>query len=108
MAPGCPERLDVDFLKYVWSYPGEHLPRVLRKVEEQGKSDALVRLRSRRQTREWLGGVPQGWGPLIYDDRLRMTRHVATVLPKEEAEAGLGGASVRLGTRSSERWTSCT
>lgn len=38
MAPGCPERLDVDFLKYVWSYPGEHLPRVLRKVEEQGKS----------------------------------------------------------------------
>ena len=57
MAPGCPERLELSFLKYVWSYPERHRPRVLGRVEHEGKSDVLVRLRNRRQARAWLAGL---------------------------------------------------
>lgn len=57
MAPSCPERLELSFLKYVWSYPERHRPRVLGRVEHEGKSDVLVRLRNRRQARAWLAGL---------------------------------------------------
>jgi adenylate kinase family enzyme len=54
MAPDCPERLTADFLRYVWSYRRKHLPRVLAQVADHHKSEALVRLRSRRQAETWL------------------------------------------------------
>ncbi len=57
MAPCCPERLDLSFLRYVWSYPGKHRPRVLAKVDGHGKNDVLVRLRNRREARAWLDAM---------------------------------------------------
>lgn len=57
MAPGCPERLEFSFLRYVWSYPGEHRPRALAKVDAHGKRDVLIRLRSRREAQAWLDGM---------------------------------------------------
>jgi len=54
MAPGCPEHLELGFLRYIWAYPRSHRPSVLAKVHAFGKDDALVRLRNRREAREWL------------------------------------------------------
>ena len=54
MAPGCPERLKLDFLGYVWAYPARRRPSVLAKVHAFGKDDALVRLHNRREAREWV------------------------------------------------------
>lgn len=54
MAPHCPERLDMEFLRYVWSYPRKHRSRVLTQVAQHGKQQALIRLRSRREARRWL------------------------------------------------------
>ena len=60
MAPGCPERLELAFLRYVWEYHGRHRASVLQKVHAFGKGDALVRLRNRREAREWLATLPRG------------------------------------------------
>lgn len=57
MGPGCAERLDLSFMRYVWSYPHKHRPRVLAKVNGYGKNDVLVRLRSRRAARAWLDAM---------------------------------------------------
>ena len=54
MGPGCPERLELSFLRYIWSYPGRHRASLLAKVHAFGKDEALVRLRSRREARMWL------------------------------------------------------
>jgi hypothetical protein len=60
MADGCPERLTVEFLRYVWSFRRQHLPRVLAAVAEAGKQDRLVRLRSRRDAEAFLKHVTAG------------------------------------------------
>ena len=59
MAPGCPEHLELAFLRYIWAYPGRHRAGVLAKVHAFGKDDALVRLRNRREAREWLSTLPR-------------------------------------------------
>lgn len=57
MAPGCRERVSWDFLRYVWSYPTARRPDVLRLL---GAADGVrvVRLRSRREVRAFLDGLP--------------------------------------------------
>ena len=62
MAPGCPEHLELGFLRYIWSYPGRHRTSLLRKVHAFGKDDALVRLRNRREAREWLATLRHAGG----------------------------------------------
>ena len=54
MAPGCPERVELGFVRYVWTYPSRHRPSLLAKVRAAGRDDALVRLRSRREAGAWL------------------------------------------------------
>ena len=44
MAVGCPERFDLQFLHYVWSYPRVHAPRVRAKLAKH-PSLAVITLR---------------------------------------------------------------
>ena len=53
MAPGCPERLRWEFLRYVWRYP-QRRPELLRSVDAAGRSADLVHLRSRAEVRRFL------------------------------------------------------
>jgi adenylate kinase family enzyme len=58
-APGCPERADVTFLRWVWDYPTEGRVRLLDALHAHGRHDlAVVTLRSRRAVRRWLATVP--------------------------------------------------
>ncbi len=54
MAEGCPERVSLEFLKWVWSYPHRSLPVTLQKIEEHGKHATVHRLRSTRQIRDFI------------------------------------------------------
>lgn len=47
MAPGCPERIDLDFLKYVWSYRQKQQPKVEAVVEALGLGQTFERFVSR-------------------------------------------------------------
>jgi adenylate kinase family enzyme len=55
MAPGCPERLDWEFLAYTFHFPGEGR----RRLEETMRSYAgrRIRLRSRREVKRFLARV---------------------------------------------------
>lgn len=55
--PGCPERVDRDFIRYLWRWPVEGRPRTLSIVERYVSSEALVRLENPRTARRWLDAV---------------------------------------------------
>jgi adenylate kinase family enzyme len=56
-APGCPERLDLEFLKWVWSYNNESRPRVLEAVRAASANVETITLRNRADVRRLLGAV---------------------------------------------------
>jgi adenylate kinase family enzyme len=43
-APGCPERLDREFLSWIWHFPERTRPRVLAAIDEHGQQATLHRL----------------------------------------------------------------
>ncbi len=54
---GCPERLDLGFLRYVWCYPRDSRPRVFAALAEHAPGLPVRRLRGRRDTARFLAGV---------------------------------------------------
>jgi adenylate kinase family enzyme len=60
IGPGCPERLDLDFLlNWVWTYPTRSRPRTLQLVDEIGASKRVVVLRRRREVEAFAEGLPE-------------------------------------------------
>ena len=45
MAPGCPERIDFEFLKYLWRYPKRRRPGILQKLQDLPKEKTAIVLR---------------------------------------------------------------
>ena len=54
MAPGCPERIDREFLLWIWNYPKNGRVRVLKKIEQYRENRHIVILRSPRQVQQFL------------------------------------------------------
>jgi adenylate kinase family enzyme len=63
-APGCPERADAAFLRWVWDYPTGGRVRLLDALDAHGRHDLdVVTLGSRRAVRRWLATVPRSSPP---------------------------------------------
>ena len=59
LAPGCPEKVDLEFLfKWVWTYPTRSRPRTLRLIESLRGRIPVVVLRTPRQVRAFVEGLP--------------------------------------------------
>lgn len=43
-AEGCPERIDPEFIKWVWRYNSVNRPKTLRMIEEHAPGAAVIRL----------------------------------------------------------------
>ncbi|WP_446219088.1 AAA family ATPase [Micromonospora sp. IBHARD004] len=56
---GCPERIDLEFLRHVWRYPCRSRPRVLAAVASTAPALPVVRLRTRADLHHWLTTLPQ-------------------------------------------------
>ncbi|WP_047982342.1 DNA topology modulation protein [Ornithinibacillus contaminans] len=54
MGEGCEERLDVDFLKWVWQYPKAKRPGVLDKIRKLTTEKEVIILQSPRQVEQFL------------------------------------------------------
>ncbi|MET3600024.1 AAA family ATPase [Martelella mangrovi] len=54
MAPGCPERINIEFLRYIWSFNRKTLPKMERIVEEKGGALPVCLLKSHRAVNELL------------------------------------------------------
>ncbi|MEU2611504.1 AAA family ATPase [Micromonospora sp. NPDC007271] len=55
---GCPEQLDLQFLRYVWRYPRRSRPLVYAAVAAHAPEVPVIRLRTRADTRRWLATLP--------------------------------------------------
>ena len=57
MAPGCPERIDLEFLRYVWTYRQQQRPKLLEFFDGLRADQALICFNSRKQAASYLAGV---------------------------------------------------
>ena len=53
-APGCRERLDVAFLRWVWAYPGQRRPAMVRRLDEVEGHMRVIWLRNAGDVRTFL------------------------------------------------------
>ncbi len=42
LAPGCYEKIDLDFLKWIWNYPRDVKPRIMATLSEQAGKEVVV------------------------------------------------------------------
>ena len=54
---GCPESLELSFLRWVWRYPAKNRPDVLRRLDALGEDVAVYRLRSDADVEGFLAGL---------------------------------------------------
>ena len=54
---GCPERLTGSFLWWVWRYPVDRRPGILRQLEALGPEQRAIRLRSASEVRNFLASL---------------------------------------------------
>jgi len=54
MAEGCQERLNLEFVRWIWTYPRANRPGVLKKLSELGEGQRVIVLRSPREARRFL------------------------------------------------------
>ncbi len=59
MAAGCPEKLDWEFVLWVWNYPRTRRPRVLQLMREHAAGKKMIRLRSPAEAERYLAAVRQ-------------------------------------------------
>jgi hypothetical protein len=54
MAPGCPERFDWDFIKYIWRFPRHYRPRMVAALDRHDGWRRTVILRTDAETTAFL------------------------------------------------------
>lgn len=57
MGEGCEERLDFNFLKWIWHYPKAKRPGILKKLEQLSAEKQVVILKSPKHIRKFLEEV---------------------------------------------------
>lgn len=60
MAEGCPEALNLKFVRWVWDYPRRSRPEVLARLAAAADGKRIIRLRSRREVGQFLA-APNKW-----------------------------------------------
>ena len=58
IAPGCPEKIDPAFYRYIWRWDRDTRPRLEEAIAAQAAQARVLRLRSRSEAEAWLAGLP--------------------------------------------------
>ena len=54
MTEGCHEKIDFEFLHWVWTFPGRAKPEIEERLKRFGREKTIIRLRSPRETEDFL------------------------------------------------------
>jgi len=57
MADGCREKIDLEFVLWIWNYSRRNRPEVLQLLREYSQSKQIVRLRSRAEVERFLNSA---------------------------------------------------
>ncbi len=58
MAPGCPEKIDWEFLKWIWGWPKRSRPRVLQRLEAVRNEKRVIILKRSADVERLVNSVP--------------------------------------------------
>jgi len=58
MAPGCPERFDWDFIRYIWRFPRFYRPRMVEALDRHDAWARTIVLRSDAESTAFLCNLP--------------------------------------------------
>ena len=54
MAEGCPEKLNWEFIRWVWGYPERTRPKIIELLEKSARNKQIIWLRSRAEVKRFL------------------------------------------------------
>ncbi|PDS45278.1 MULTISPECIES: P-loop NTPase family protein [Rhizobium] len=54
MAAGCIEKIDWEFVRFIWTFEDKFVPRIISGIAEHGPDVPVLQLKSRREVRELL------------------------------------------------------
>lgn len=54
MGEGCQERFDLDFLKWIWSYPKNKRPEILNRLEQLSRDKQVIFLKSPGEVKKFI------------------------------------------------------
>lgn len=57
MAAGCDEKIDWEFILWIWNYPKTHRPKVLELMRQNAVSKRMIRLRTPAEAEQFLAAV---------------------------------------------------
>ena len=57
IGPGCPEKIDWEFFRWVWTFPRERRPSLLHEVERHAAEKQVIVLHTAREVREFVKRV---------------------------------------------------
>lgn len=57
LAPGCPERFDAEFFRYVWTFKAAHEEKTMDALRRHGRHARIIRLRSDEGIRNFISGI---------------------------------------------------
>lgn len=57
VAKGCEERLDLDFLKFIWNFPKNNTPKIESILAKQPKEKKIVRFKNYREITLFLKSI---------------------------------------------------
>lgn len=57
MREGCDEKIDWDFIKYIWNFPKKSYPRIYSAVKEHGQHAQFITLRNFKETENFLNNL---------------------------------------------------
>lgn len=67
-APGCPQKVDAQFLRWIWDFPRLSRPRLLAVLGTYAATAEIVQLRSASEVRTYLAGLRRPWVHLPKSD----------------------------------------
>lgn len=65
MNAGCPEKVDAEFIAWVWNFPKTTKPSVMAKLEAYAQHAKIIHLRSPREAERFLAEIPSAAGERI-------------------------------------------
>ena len=54
MAEGCPEKIDLEFIQWVWNYRRRSSPKIVKLIRENSGTKQIIWLRSRSEVKRFL------------------------------------------------------
>jgi adenylate kinase family enzyme len=57
MADGCEEKLDIEFIHWIWTYPKRTKPKITRMLRENTRTKKILWIKSQREEEEFLSRV---------------------------------------------------